>query len=55
MTILGILALIVLVVLGILVLRVKSDPTEKDSVRKYLADSPRSKNRSSASPEDKLD
>jgi uncharacterized membrane-anchored protein YhcB (DUF1043 family) len=38
MTILGIIALIVLIVLGVLVLRVKSDPMENESVRKYLAD-----------------
>lgn len=38
MTILGIVALIAVVVLGLLVLRVKSDPMEKDSVRKYLAE-----------------
>jgi hypothetical protein len=37
MTILGIVALIVLIVLGIMVLRVKSDPMENESVRKYLA------------------
>lgn len=39
MTILGIVALLVLVVLGIMVLRVKGDPSEKASVRKYLAES----------------
>ena len=39
MSILGITALILVVVLGLLVLRVKSDPMDKDSVRKYLADS----------------
>jgi hypothetical protein len=38
MTVVGVVALIVLVVLGILVLRVKSDPLEKESVRQYLAD-----------------
>ena len=38
MTILGTLALIALVILSILVLRVKSDPMENKSVRKYLAD-----------------
>ena len=39
MTILGIAALIAVVILGVLVLRVKADPTEKESVRKFLADS----------------
>jgi len=39
MTILGIIALIVLVIAGILVLRVKSDPLENESVRKVLAES----------------
>jgi hypothetical protein len=38
MTILGTIALIALVILSIMVLRVKSDPTEKKSVRKYLAE-----------------
>jgi len=41
MTILGTIALIVLVVLGVMVLRVKGDPMEKESVRKYLADARR--------------
>jgi hypothetical protein len=39
MSILGIIALIAVVVLGIMVLRVKSDPMEKESVRQALADS----------------
>jgi hypothetical protein len=39
MTILGIIALIVLVIAGIMVLRVKSDPLEKESVREFLSDS----------------
>lgn len=39
MTILGIFALIILVVAGILVLRMKSDPMEKESVREFLSDS----------------
>lgn len=39
MTLLGILGLIVLVMLGIAVLRVKSDPLENEEVRKSLADS----------------
>ena len=39
MTLLGTVALIAVVILGILVLRVKSDPTENESVRKYLAES----------------
>jgi len=38
MTILGIVAIIAVVVLGLIVLRVKSDPMEKASVRKILAD-----------------
>ena len=41
MTILGAGALIALVILGVMVLRVKSDPMEKESVRKYLADAKR--------------
>ena len=39
MSVLGITALILVVVLGLLVLRVKSDPMEDESVRKYLAES----------------
>jgi hypothetical protein len=39
MTILGIIALIVLVIAGLMVLRIKSDPMEKESVREYLSDS----------------
>ena len=38
MTILGISAIIAVVVLGLIVLRVKSDPMEKESVRKILSD-----------------
>ena len=38
MTILGTVALIVLVILSIMVLRVKSDPMENKSIRKILAD-----------------
>jgi len=38
MTLLGIVALIVLVIAGLMVLRVKSDPMENESVRDYLAD-----------------
>jgi len=38
MTVLGIIALIVLVIAGLIVLRVKSDPMEKDSVREFLSD-----------------
>jgi hypothetical protein len=38
MTILGIIAIVAVVVLGLIVLRVKSDPMEKESVRKILAD-----------------
>ena len=39
LTILGIAALIALFVASLLVLRVKSDPMEKESVREYLAES----------------
>jgi len=42
MTILAIIALIVLIFVGIAVLRMKSDPMEKESVRKLLADKPSS-------------
>ena len=38
MTLLGIIALIVLVIAGLMVLRVKSDPMEKESVRELLSD-----------------
>jgi hypothetical protein len=38
MTIFGTIALVALVILGVLVLRIKSDPMEKESVRKYIAD-----------------
>jgi hypothetical protein len=38
MTFLGIIALIVLVIAGLMVLRVKSDPMEKESVREFLSD-----------------
>jgi hypothetical protein len=38
MTILGIIALIALVILSVMVLRVKSDPTEDRSIQKHLAD-----------------
>jgi hypothetical protein len=44
MTILGIIALIAVIVLGLIVLRVKSDPLEKKSVRKILADAKPSAN-----------
>jgi hypothetical protein len=40
MTILATTALVVLIFVGILVLRMKSDPMEKESVRKLLADKP---------------
>jgi hypothetical protein len=36
LTFLGIIALILLVIAGLMVLRVKSDPMEKDSVRELL-------------------
>ena len=55
MAILGTIALIVLVVLGIMVLRVKSDPMEKESVRKYLAESKIKESRPSADTQDKLE
>jgi hypothetical protein len=38
MTILGIIALIVLVIAGLMVLRIKSDPMEKESIREFLSD-----------------
>jgi len=41
MAILGTIALIALVILGIMVLRVKSDPLEKESIRQSLADARR--------------
>jgi hypothetical protein len=39
LTILGILALIALMIASLMVLRVKSDPMEKEDVRRYLAES----------------
>jgi hypothetical protein len=38
MTLIGIIALIVLVIAGLTVLRVKSDPREKESVRAFLSE-----------------
>lgn len=38
MTVLGIIALIILVIAGLMVLRVKSDPMEKESVRDFLSE-----------------
>ncbi len=38
MTLIGIIALIVLVIAGVMVLRVKSDPREKESVRAFLSE-----------------
>ena len=38
MTTLGIVALILLVIAGLMVLRIKSDPMEKDSVREFLSE-----------------
>ena len=38
MTFIGIIALIVLVIAGLMVLRVKSDPREKESVRAFLSE-----------------
>jgi hypothetical protein len=46
MTILGTIALIALVILSVMVLRVKSNPMEKKSIRKYLADSKHADKRS---------
>ena len=37
MTLIGIVALFVLVIAGLMVLRVKSDPREKESVRAFLS------------------
>jgi len=50
MTLLGIVALIVLVIAGLMVLRVKSDPMENESVRDYLADAKHADRESSSSP-----
>ena len=36
MTILGIVALVAIVIIGVMVLRLKSDPREKESVRRIL-------------------
>jgi uncharacterized membrane-anchored protein YhcB (DUF1043 family) len=41
MTILAIAALVILIVSGVLVLRLKSDPMENEAVKKALADSTR--------------
>jgi hypothetical protein len=38
MTFIGIIALVVLVIAGLMVLRVKSDPREKESVRAFLSE-----------------
>ena len=46
MTLLGIIALIVLVITGLMVLRVNSDPMEKKSVREFLSD----RNKSTENP-----
>jgi hypothetical protein len=43
MTILGIVALIALVILGVMVLRVKSDPLENSTIREALEESKRNK------------
>jgi hypothetical protein len=50
MTLLGIVALIVLIIAGLMVLRVKSDPMENESVRDYLADAKHADTKSSSSP-----
>jgi hypothetical protein len=39
LTILGIAALLALLIASLLVLRVKSDPMEKEDIREYLAES----------------
>lgn len=49
MTLLGTIALILLIVLGVMVLRVKSDPMENESIRRYLADSQSTDESSAAS------
>ena len=38
MTLIGIIALIVLAIAGLMVLRVKSDPRDKESVREFLSE-----------------
>jgi hypothetical protein len=43
MTFLGIAALIALVIFGVMVLRVKSDPLENNAIREALAESKRNK------------
>ena len=50
MTILGIVALIALVVLGVMVLRVKSDPLENESIRNALAESKRNASQDADAP-----
>ena len=50
MVILGITALIVLVVFGVLVLRVKSDPLENKAIQQALADSKRTTSAVSPAP-----
>jgi hypothetical protein len=55
MTLLGIVALIVLVIAGLMVLRVKSDPMENESVRDYLADAKQADRKSSSSPQQRED
>ncbi len=49
MAILGTIALIALVILSFLVLRVKSDPLEKESIRDTLAEAKRKSNPGSSS------
>ena len=50
MTILGIIAIVAVVVLGLIVLRVKSDPMEKESVRKILSDAKSTESGDETSP-----
>jgi hypothetical protein len=50
MTVVGTIALVALIVLGVMVLRVKSDPMENKTVRKYLADEKGSAPLAEASP-----
>ncbi len=51
MTILGTIALIALVILSLMVLRVKSDPMEKPSIRDTLAKAKGEKKTTSSSPD----
>jgi hypothetical protein len=50
LTFLGIAALIALLITSLLVLRVKSDPMEKESVRDYLAESKKARDPDANNP-----